>query len=115
MNAVSSCTESTQLSHAGLHEHRVRFYEREVTLIDSVAEFIGDALAAGRPAIVVATPTHVEQLDQRLIARGADIDLARTNGRYIVLDALQTLQSFLVEGWPDADRFTQTFEPLIAT
>ena len=78
-------------------------------------EFIGAALKAGNAAIVVATESHRDSLLQRLQADGSDIGAALEQGRYISLDAADTLSTFMVNGMPDPVRFLKLFGSLIAT
>jgi PAS domain S-box-containing protein len=96
------------------HEHCVQFYESEAALVESIADFVGTGLSAGAAAIVIATQHHLEQLDERCSARGIDLAFASGEGRYVVRDARTSVESLLVEGSPDAGRFTATIEPLVA-
>ena len=54
------------LKDGGTHHHAVRFYESDESLCRIVAEFLGEGLIVGQPALVVATPEHragiIEQL-----------------------------------------------------
>ena len=85
--------------------HMVQLYENVDVLIDSLDGFIGAGLEAGDAAIVIATPVHRLLLNDRLKARGIDLEEATRTDRYIALDADETLKTFLVGGWPDAERF----------
>ncbi|HYP39411.1 MAG TPA: MEDS domain-containing protein, partial [Chloroflexia bacterium] len=87
------------------HAHRVQFYDDDRFLLDELSRSIGSALGAGDAAIVIATKEHREGLARRLEARGLDITHATGEGRYVALDAAETLSKFMVEGWPDAVRF----------
>ena len=95
-------------------EHFVQFYERDAALVASVAEFIGAGFESDASAIVVATSDHLQSLEQRLAALRIDVAAARAADRLVALDARQTVDSLLVEGWPDADRFAALIEPRIA-
>ena len=95
--------------------HAVQFYERESYLLDSVSDYIGSALGAASAGILIATPPHREGVAQRLTARGLDIVGAGAQGRYVALDARDTLDRFMVDGWPDPARFDDTIGTLIAT
>jgi hypothetical protein len=90
----------------GDHVHVVQFYENESTLIELLSRFIGSALVTGDSAVVVATERHREALDQRLRSRGLDPSIARTQARYITLDAAATLTRFMRRGRPDPGLFT---------
>lgn len=63
------------------------------------------ALRAGNAVIVVATESHRESLLPRLRAQGLDIGAAVDGGRYISLDAADTLSTFMINDLPDPARF----------
>ena len=99
-----------QDKHAG---HVVQFYKEDSALLDGLGRFIGTALGAGDGAIVIATKEHREGLQRRLKARTLDTAAAARQGRFICIDAAETLAKFIVDGWPDAGRFAETIgEPL---
>ncbi len=93
--------------------HSVQFYADDSFLLDGLSRFIGTALGAGDAAIVLATPAHREALERRLQGRGLSTAKSIRQGRYIVLDAAETLQKFIVEGFPDAARFTEVVSSLL--
>ena len=88
-------------------DHVVQFYERDDFLIDEIGRHVGSAFTTGSGAIVIATPSHREALHRRLTGAMSDVTAAGLTGRYVVLDAADTLAQFMVDGWPDADRFTE--------
>jgi KaiC/GvpD/RAD55 family RecA-like ATPase len=69
----------------------------------------------GNAAIVVATESHRDSLLQRLQTYGSDISAALEQGRYISLDAADTLSTFMLKDMPDPGRFLKLFGSLIAT
>jgi len=81
--------------HAG---HAVQFYKEDSVLLADLGRFIGSALAAGDAGIVVATKVHRDGLASLLNSRGFDVEKASAQGRYIALDAAETLSKFMVEG-----------------
>lgn len=87
--------------------HVVQFYSEDSFLLDELGLFIGSALEAGDAAVVIATAVHRASLAERLSARGLDAKRAAEEGRYIVLDAADTLSQFMIEGYPDAAHFTE--------
>jgi len=95
-------------SHMGKRDHFVQFYESDAFLIDSLSGFISSGLRAGDVCIVVATELHRKSLDEKLMTYGIDIEASRARGLYMVFDAQATLSQFMVDGFPDAERFTQT-------
>jgi PAS domain S-box-containing protein len=94
--------------------HVVQFYTDDTFLLDSLSRFIGTALGTGGAAIVIATEEHREGLAQRLKMRGFDLNKAVAQGRYIALDARETLAEFMVNGNPDATRFAGRMGGVIA-
>jgi signal transduction histidine kinase/ActR/RegA family two-component response regulator len=92
----------------------VQFYERDASLVRSVADFIGDGLRSGDAGIVIATSAHREGLEAEWRSRGVDVDRARDRGQYVALDADEILSSFASDGWPDARRFASTVGRTIA-
>ena len=88
------------------HQHGVQFYSADKFLIEELSRYVSHALRAGDAAVVVATKEHREGLIQRLTADGVEVGTLIEQGRFIALDAAQTLSTFMVEGWPDQQRFT---------
>jgi signal transduction histidine kinase len=93
--------------------HSVQFYADDSFLLDGLSRFIGTALGAGDAAIVVATRVHREALERRLQARGLSTAKSIRQGRYFVLDAAETLQKFMVEGFPDGARFREVLSSVV--
>jgi PAS domain S-box-containing protein len=96
------------LAHTPNHDHighAVQLYTDDGFLIDVLSRFIGGALAVGDAAVVVATAAHRIELERRLSGRGVDTSKASAQGRYIVLDASETLPRFMVNGAVDESRF----------
>lgn len=93
----------------GASNHRVHFYSKEASLENNLASFIGSALKAGNAAIVLATEPHRHNLLLRLRAVGLDLEALEQQGRYISLDAADTLSALMVNGRPDSDRFKELF------
>jgi signal transduction histidine kinase len=94
--------------------HAVQFYEHEAYLLDSVTDYLGSALARKNAGILIATAAHRDGVAQRLTARGLDVVSAGAQGRYVALDARDTLSTFMVDGWPDPARFDDTVGTLVA-
>ena len=95
--------------------HEVAFYSDDLQLLDDVTRFIGVALKAGNAAIVVATESHRNNLLPRLQAFGLNIGTVIQEGRYIAVDAAETLSTFVVNGMPDPARFMEACGTLILT
>ncbi len=94
-------------------EHFVQFYENDDFLIESASGFVGAALKEGDCSVVAATPEHRLALLRKLAACGIDVAEAETSGRFVLLDAAETLTKFMVGGSPDAKRFEETVSGLI--
>ena len=102
-----------QWSDMDTAEHFVQFYETDEFLLDSVSGFIGAGLGAGAACIVIATKAHRESLEERLRAIGFDVAVVSTRGAYFTLDADETLSTFMANGLPEPERFTQAIGSLI--
>ena len=57
--------------------HAVHFYENDDELSARVAAFIGEALLAGDPAVIIASPPHRQQFIARLAAMNVDVEAER--------------------------------------
>ena len=87
--------------------HVVQLYASDDFLIDVLSRFVGGALSVGDAAVVIATKPHRTELERRLSANGLDTVRAAMQGRYVVLDATDTLPKFMVNGSVDETRFNQ--------
>jgi len=85
--------------------HFVQLYTDDGFLLDVLSRFIGGAIAVGDGSVVIATKAHQDGLAQRLQARGVDTAKAISQGRYVLLDANETLPRFMVNGSVDETRF----------
>jgi signal transduction histidine kinase/ActR/RegA family two-component response regulator len=96
-------------------DHFVQFYETDGFLLGSLSGFIGTALTSGQAAIVIATQEHREGLDRLLLGSGLDVANARAGGRYVAMDAAETLSKFMVDGFPDPGAFQQLMGGVIGS
>jgi DNA-binding NarL/FixJ family response regulator len=85
--------------------HEMLIYSDDTALVKSFTHFIAAAMAAGNPAIVVATKSHLDSLLQSLRAEGLDIAAATKSGTFVSLGVAETLSTFMVDDLPDPDRF----------
>ena len=88
--------------------HAVRFYEDEQSLCRIVSGFIADGLVAGQPAVVIATPVHRDQIARALEALSCDVSRLRASGQLLMLDARETLLTFMKDGCPEPVAFHET-------
>lgn len=89
-------------------QHLVQFYAKDSALIESVSYLAGKALAAGDSSVVIATQAHITAIENRLECYSLDLNHARDAGRYVSLDAGQTLAQLVVDGVPDPGKFDNT-------
>jgi PAS domain S-box-containing protein len=73
----------------------------------SAALFLGTGIAAGEAALVIATEAQCAELEKELAALGHDVASARSEGRYVELEAARTLAALMRDGLPDAERFAE--------
>jgi PAS domain S-box-containing protein len=93
--------------------HLVQFYESDSFLADSVGRFIGGALEAGHNGLVIATGSHLAHIEERFRERGIDLTAARAAGRYVGLDAEETLARLLTQGEPGDARFAEALSAVV--
>jgi signal transduction histidine kinase/PAS domain-containing protein len=86
-------------------EHAVHFYEDEESLAARVAAFLADGLAAGEPALVIASATRRQVFDRHLESSAIDVAGQYTSGKLSFRDADEMLATFMRRGEPDRDRF----------
>src|SRR5258706_7204003 len=83
------------------NEHAVQIYRDDVTFLDSLESFVGSGLRSGESVIVVATASHLHELEKRLRAGWLDLHRFRCEDRYISVLAQDTLARFIVNWMPD--------------
>ncbi len=96
------------------HAHVVQFYRDDRFLLDELGDFIGTALAAGSSAVIIATQAHRGSLAQGLKDEEINLERAIAEGRYVALDAAETLSKFMADGLPDEARFAEFIGSVIA-
>ena len=99
--------------HPGPCGHLVQFYADDQRLLDTLETFIANGLLADEAVIVIATPRHLHALEARLQARGLDLVAARNENRFLAFGARDAMDRFIVDGWPDAERFHAFLEPTV--
>jgi hypothetical protein len=95
--------------HPGPHDHFVQLYSEVDVLADAVGEYICTGLRRGEAAVVIATPEHRAAFLARIEAQEA-----RDEGRFRILDAEETLATFMANGMPQWKLFHQVVGGLIA-
>jgi hypothetical protein len=77
--------------------HAVQFYETDDYLLQTLADYVAGALAAGDAAIVVATETHRSALDERSPSAGS-ISLSMSGQVPIFLSTPRSARQVRVPG-----------------
>jgi len=105
MTMAGGLAPRTSWRDMGECDHFALFYEDEAYLLDEGGRFLGAGLDANDGVVVIATKPHRDGFDDRLRRAGVDVSAAREQGRYVSLDAAEFLSKFIVNGWPDDERF----------
>jgi len=95
------------------YHHSVQLYEESDAHVRTVGAFVAEGLAAGQPAIVVATARHREGIINDLYTRLINCDKAIQAGQLSMLDAAETLRLIMVDDAPDPGRFEKAFSAAI--
>jgi hypothetical protein len=95
-------------------DHGCQVYDDEGAFLDSLTGFVGHGLWNGEAAVVIATASHLEGLEARLRDTGLDLAHLRADDRFITLSPEMTLAQFMVDGWPQPDRFDATLSQVLA-
>jgi PAS domain S-box-containing protein len=77
-------------------DHFVRFYQDDSHLYTTVGRFLREGLECGEGIVVIATPEHRAGFERAVGQGGFDVAVAMERGDLIVLDAEETLRSFLI-------------------
>jgi hypothetical protein len=96
-------------------EHAVQLYAEEHELVEAVAGYVRAGFELSEPALVVARPTHVALVRERLDAVGWRRDDVGGRGLDLlaVRDAEETLAALLVGGRPSPERFEEVIGGLL--
>lgn len=93
--------------------HSVHMYGSDSELIYRLGAIMISGLATGNAALIVATPNHREQLADLLDKEWGSWKAAQAEGRFVMLDAQETLDLFMVNGVPDPAKFRSTVGELV--
>jgi len=86
-------------------QHVAQLYTEPRFLARAVTDFVGNGVRAGEAVIVIATPSHWQEIARRLEGLGFDLDDLQRRRQLAVFDAASSLARVLVGGVPDPDRF----------
>jgi hypothetical protein len=101
---MSACEELLQSPDP--QHHLVQLYEANQQVLEhNVTCYLSEGLKRGSALLVIATPQHRELFLRGLTRVGADPKAAIRESRFVMLDAEETLGRFMIDGYPDAERF----------
>jgi MEDS: MEthanogen/methylotroph, DcmR Sensory domain len=96
-------------------QHIAMIYTEPGFLVRAVTRFVADGLGRNEGAIVIVTPFHWQAIASRLLGSGFEPSALIASRQLSVVDAAVCLESFLVAGVPDRDRFRTTIGTAIET
>ena len=91
----------------------MQFYTNDDFWRDNVREFLCTALSEGQSVIVCATGLHVTALEESMEAHHIDVQGLEKVGRYITLDAADTLLKFMDSDLPNPHKFASLLGSVI--
>jgi len=94
--------------------HSVQFYSEDSSLIERLCGIINSGLRIGTSVLIVATAPHREQLVVALDRARIDVRPHVRQGRFAMYDAAETLETFMVDGYPDRDLFMTSVGRMLA-
>jgi hypothetical protein len=94
--------------------HSVHFYEHDEALIQRVRSITIPAIDVGNSILIVVTEEHRRQVAEALTKSDVDVSVLEEQGRLTLLDARETLPDFMVDGFPDREKFFSVMGELIA-
>jgi hypothetical protein len=86
-------------------QHVAQFYERDELVIANVGYLARETLAQGDSVVLIGTPSHLNAMQKLNRLEGLDLNGLRKNGRYLALDAAETLSAVLGNRSPDKAKF----------
>lgn len=114
LESTTSIRSGTFWSNLKPREHLLQCWDTEASLIDALEGFVSSGLREGEGVVVIATASHLHEVEKRLRKHWLDIDRASWEGRYIPLLAPETLRKCMGEdGLPDAQRFEEACHKLV--
>jgi hypothetical protein len=95
-------------------DHVIQIYENDTIFVDALSGFVVGGFNSGDCVIVIATETHLNSLNERLLNFNFNIEKLISSDRYIPLNAEETLSKFMINHWPNEEKFMKTVSSLIA-
>jgi MEDS: MEthanogen/methylotroph, DcmR Sensory domain len=97
------------VDNPGSHDHFVQLYQELGPLAEAVARYVDTGLRRGEAAVVIATPAHRAAFLEKI-----DAGQAVRQGQLRLLDAEETLATFMANGMPQWKAFHEVVGGLIA-
>ncbi len=98
----------------GQHDHFVQLYQDADVLAHAVGEYVAAGLRRGQAALIIATSAHQAEFFAALGREGLDPGLFIKRGQLKVLDAEETLATFMAGAMPEWKSFHEVVGGLIA-
>jgi hypothetical protein len=95
-------------------DHAIQVYDCDKSFLNTLEGFATSGFLNDEAVIVIATPEHLERLNERISKAGFDIKVLIASDQYIPVDAHEALAEFLVNDWPDEERFKTFISKVIA-
>lgn len=102
----------TSLSTLVGGQHAVQFHMNDRFFLDEVSRFVGAALRAGEPVVIIACDATRDGLADRLHAQGLDLGSLASRGQFVMHDSAQALSRVMNGGRPDRDALAEIVEEL---
>ena len=102
---IPADTVSDSVSVDREFEHLVELYASDSFFEDSLCHRLARSLVAGNSVVAIITGAHRSMLERALVEAGIDLDDECRRGRFEVLDVVDTLDRFQVDGELDHRRF----------
>ena len=99
--------------HLAAARHIVRFCATDSEFTHRAGSYLRDALSQDGAAVAITTAPHRRAVGNWLADAGVDVAAARSEGRYLDLDARETLARFTTGGRPDRRLFQREAGALV--
>lgn len=90
------------------------FYDRTDRVVERLAHYVASGLSQGDAVVAVLTPEHASALHAALRSTDAPAETAAAEGWFVVLDAADSLATFVVDGVPDRALLAESVGGLMA-
>jgi hypothetical protein len=95
-------------------DHVLQIYENDDAFLDLLTGYVTGGIKAGECVIIIATASHLAALNDRLREEKYNVFSLKLSDQLIFLNAEETLNSFMVNDWPDEILFWYLVSGLVA-